>query len=72
MVTQMQLFESPDPTQFDLCLWGSIKSEVYEKKMSDTRDELLTCILVAVAHVNKSEDQLTDELQGALRLAVGF
>src|SRR5215468_2790697 len=57
MVTEIHLFESPDLTPLDLCLWGWMKSEVYKRKV-DTRDELLARILDAAARMKKREDQL--------------
>ena len=53
----MQLFESPDLTLLDICLWVWMKSEVYKRKM-DAPDELLARILDAAASIKKSEDQL--------------
>jgi hypothetical protein len=57
MVTEIELFESPDLTPVHFCLWGWMKSEVYKKKV-DTRDELLASILYAAARIKKREDQL--------------
>ena len=57
MVTEIELFESPDLIPLDFCLWGWMKSEVYKRKV-DTRDELLARILDAAARIKKSEDQL--------------
>jgi hypothetical protein len=57
MFTEIELFESPDLTLLDVCLWGWMKSEVYKRKV-DTRDELLARILGAFACVRTREDQL--------------
>jgi len=40
MVTEIPLFESPDLTPLDFCLWGSMKGEVYKREV-DTADELV-------------------------------
>jgi len=48
---------SPDLTPLDLCLWGSMKSEVYRKKV-DTRDELLVNILDVIACIKERQDAL--------------
>jgi hypothetical protein len=58
MITEIELFESPDPSPLDFCLRGWIKSEVYKRKV-DTPDELLACILDTAARIKKREDQLT-------------
>jgi hypothetical protein len=55
MVTETQLFESPDLAPSYFCLWGWMNSEVRKRK-EDTRDELLARILDAAAHVKKRED----------------
>jgi len=57
MVTEIQLFDSPYLTPLDFCLWGWVKSEVYERNMN-TRDELLSRILDSVPRTKKHEDQL--------------
>ena len=46
MASVVQLFEYPDLALLDFCSWGSLKREVYKRKV-DTRDELLTRILDA-------------------------
>jgi hypothetical protein len=46
MVTEIQLFESPDQTPLDFCLWRWMKSEVYKTEV-DTAGELLARILDA-------------------------
>jgi len=48
---------SPDLTPLDFCLWGSMKSEVYRKKV-DTRDELLVNILDVIACIKERQDIL--------------
>jgi hypothetical protein len=57
MVTQIQLFESPDQTPLDFCSWGWMKSEVYKIKV-DTANELLARTLDAAASIKKREYQL--------------
>ena len=78
MVTEIQLFESPDLTPFEFCLWSWIKSEVYKRK-AVARHELLDRVLDAAVCVKKREYQLrrktrdyAQELQSAVRLTVGF
>ena len=55
MVTETQLFESPDLTPLYFCLWGWMNSEVHKRK-EDTRNELLARILNAAAHLKKREN----------------
>jgi len=43
MVTQKELFESPDPTMLDYRLLSWMKCEVFKLKV-DTQNELLACI----------------------------
>jgi len=57
MVSEIQLFESPDLTPLHFCLWGWTKSEAYKKKV-DTLDELLSRILDAAARIKKCQEQL--------------
>ena len=57
MVTEMEVFESPDLTPLDFCLWGWMKNEVHKRKV-DIRDKLLAHILDAAAHIGKGEDHL--------------
>jgi len=45
MVTQKELFESPDPTMLDYRLLSWMKCEVFKLKV-DTQNELLACILM--------------------------
>jgi hypothetical protein len=78
MVTEIELFESSDLIPVYFCLWISMKSEGYKRKV-DTRDELLASTLDAAARIKKREDQLrrtTRDLRtrvaSALRLTVGF
>lgn len=56
MATGIKLFESPGLTSLDF-LWGWIKSEVYNRRVS-RRDELFHRTLDAAASVKKREDQL--------------
>jgi hypothetical protein len=79
MDIEIELFESPDLTLLDFCLWCWMKSEVYKRKVG-TRDESLARILDAVARINKAENQLrlkktrssAQDLLSPLRLTVGF
>ena len=57
MITQMELFESPDRTPLNICSCDRMKSEVYKRKV-DTPDELLARTSDAAACVKKREDQL--------------
>jgi len=52
---------SPDLTPLDFCLWGWMKSEVYEEKVN-TRDEL-------VARITNSAALIKQERQEDLRRA---
>ena len=52
MITEIELFESPDLNPLDLCLWGWMKSEVYKRNV-DTRQESLARILDAAARIKK-------------------
>jgi hypothetical protein len=65
MVTELEIFESPDVTPLDFCLWGWMKSEVYRSKV-DTRDEFLTRILDAAARIKKREDRLRRTIRDLL------
>jgi hypothetical protein len=71
-------FESPNPTPLDLCLLGSMKGEVYKRRV-DTRDELLFAFWMLLPEQRKREDHLSEQhaifvhkLQTALRLTVGL
>jgi hypothetical protein len=55
MVTETQLYESPELTPLYFCLWGWMNNEGHKRK-EDTREELLARILDAAAHVKKRED----------------
>jgi len=57
MVTGRHLFESPDPTPLDFCLWCWMKSEVYKRRV-DTGGKLAARISDAAAHTKKCEAQL--------------
>ena len=52
MVTEIELFEPPDLTPFNVCLWSRKKGEVYERKVK-RGDESLACILDAAASVKE-------------------
>jgi hypothetical protein len=54
MVSEVELFEYPELTVLEFCLWGWIKSEVHKRKV-DTADELLSD---AAGCIKKREDQL--------------
>jgi hypothetical protein len=51
MVTEIELFEKPDKTPLDFCLWDWMKRQV------DTRDELLGRVLDSAARIKKREDE---------------
>jgi hypothetical protein len=53
----MELFESPNSTPSDFCLWGSMDSEVYKRK-GDTRDEMPAHVLDDAARKKKRKLQL--------------
>ena len=57
MVTAIELFECTDQTVLRFCLWGSLKSESWQKKVA-TRDELLARILYSAACIKKREVRL--------------
>jgi len=57
MVTGTELFESPDITPLDFCLWDWMNGEVYKRKM-DRPDELLPRNMDAATNITKREDQL--------------
>jgi len=57
VVTEIELFESPDVTPLDIYLRGWMNSEVYKSKV-DTPNELLARILDVAASIKKREDQL--------------
>ena len=50
MVTETELFQSPDTTPVDFCLQDWVKSEVYKRKLI-TRDELLARVLDVAARI---------------------
>jgi hypothetical protein len=56
-VNEKQLFESPDLTMLDICLWVWMWREVYKRKMGKP-DKLLASILDAAARTRKPKDQL--------------
>jgi hypothetical protein len=57
MVNVTQVFEFPDQTPLNFCLWVWMKSEVQKTELN-TQDELLARILDAAARIKKREDQL--------------
>jgi len=57
MVNEIGLFECPDLTPLDFCLWGWMKSEINKIKV-DTADELMAGILDGAGSIKKREDQL--------------
>jgi hypothetical protein len=57
MDMEIELFESPDLTLLDFCLWAWMKGEVYKRKVG-TRDESLARILDVAARIKKGENQL--------------
>jgi hypothetical protein len=73
-VTEIELCESPDLTQLDICLL--CRNEVYKSKV-DALDVLLSRVLDAAAQIRKRGNQrgrtrrdFTHELQNTLRLTV--
>jgi hypothetical protein len=73
MGVEIELFEvghvqwppsSPDFTPLDFCLWGWMKSEVYNEKVN-TRDELVARIMNRAA-LTKEESQ--DDLRRARQI----
>jgi len=71
MLTEKQLFESPDLTPLDFCLWGWMNSEVYKWK-EDTRGEMLARVLDVAARVKQREDTPTSNVRSShMRLTVG-
>jgi hypothetical protein len=78
MVTEIELFESPDLTPLYFCLWGWMKSSI-DKIQVDTRDKLLSPILDAASRIEKVKVDWYEqhaifrhELQSAWRLTAGF
>jgi hypothetical protein len=57
MITEIELFESPDLTSLGFCLWILMKGEVYKRKVQ-AQYELLASILDAAARVKKLDDQV--------------
>jgi hypothetical protein len=57
VVTEIELFESPNLNPLDFCFWNWMMDEVYKLKV-DTPDELLADILNAGFRIKKREDQL--------------
>jgi hypothetical protein len=53
MVTEIELFETPDLTPLEFSLWGWMKNEIYK---IDTRGDLLARIFYAAARILKSEN----------------
>lgn len=78
-VNEIELFESPDVTPLDFCLWGWVKNEIYNnnKKKIDA-GELRAVIFDDSGRINKGEDQLKQqaifayEWRSELSLTVGF
>jgi hypothetical protein len=58
MVAETKLFESPDLTPLDFCLWVWMMSEIKIKTKVDIPDKLLARILDAAARIKEREDQL--------------
>ena len=57
MITEIELFESPDLTPVDFCGWGWMKNNIYKIKVN-ARDKLIAPILDAAARMEKSEARL--------------
>jgi hypothetical protein len=62
MFTSIELFESPDLTLLDFCLWLLITSEVYNRKVG-TWDELLARILDAATRI---KTKINSDVQQAI------
>ena len=45
-----------DPTPLDFCLWGWMKSEIYEGKVN-TRDELVARIMNSAAPIKQERQE---------------
>jgi hypothetical protein len=59
MAAETELFQSPDLTPLDFCLWGWIMRKIkINKKKLNIRDKLLARILDAAARKKKREYQL--------------
>jgi BioD-like phosphotransacetylase family protein len=74
MVTDVDLFESPELSPLYFCLWGWMKSIVYERKV-DIKHELLFRILNVAARIKKHEEQHTAfarQIQNALKYRWNF
>ena len=56
MVTDTEVFQSPNLSPLNFRLWVWLKSEVYRRNV-DTRGELLACIFYDAARVKKRADQ---------------
>ena len=54
MLTEIELFEYPDLTALNFCLWGWMKREGYKRKI-DAPDESLARILDAAARIRKAK-----------------
>jgi len=52
MVTEVEMFESPDLNPLNFCLWGCM-SNGYQKLKVDTRNELFARIMDAAARTKK-------------------
>jgi hypothetical protein len=57
MVTEIELFQTPNVIPLDLCLWIWMQCEVYNRKIIK-RDKFLARIVNAAARTEKREDQL--------------
>jgi hypothetical protein len=60
MVTEIELFQSPDLTLSDFCLWGWMRCGVYKRQVN-TADELLTRILDAAACIKIMKISLDEQ-----------
>ena len=64
MVKEMELFESPDRTPLDICLWGWMTGEVNRLKV-DKPDELLAGILDAAGCIEKRRSTETNNTRSS-------
>jgi len=75
MVTEIELFESPDLTSLDFCLYGCMTGEVDKRKVSCSL-ELYFVLLPTCRNVKSNSDAQpatsVRELQSAMRLLSVF
>jgi hypothetical protein len=79
MVTEIELFESPDVTWLDFCFWCWMNCGLYRKERwkHQTNFSLALCMLLAAQNKGKFNPDgqhatFEHELQSAVKLAAGF